>query len=174
MESHKERWKNLKCILLSEIHVCLWVLSGFSPFWLFVTLWTVLSGCSLCGILQARILEWVAFLSSRGSSRLRDRTRVSCIAGGFFTHWDTWDEPFWKGWILCDCSYMTFWKRQSCGDNTDISGCREGEREMNRQSSEDFGIAKILQWYHDSGYMSLCICSDSHQECCCTLDYSPV
>ena len=59
-------------------------------------------------------------------------------------------------------------------NNTDISGCREGEREMNRQSSEDFGIAKILQWYHDSGYMSLCICSDSHQECCCTLDYSPV
>ena len=37
------------------------------------------------GILQARILEWVAFPFSRGSSQLRDRTQVSHIAGGFFT-----------------------------------------------------------------------------------------
>ena len=38
------------------------------------------------GILQARILEWVAFPFSRGSSQPRDRTQVSCIAGGFFTN----------------------------------------------------------------------------------------
>ena len=37
------------------------------------------------GILQARILEWVAFPFSRGSSQHRDRTQVSCIAGRFFT-----------------------------------------------------------------------------------------
>ena len=37
------------------------------------------------GILQARILEWVAFPFSRGSSQPRDRTQVSHIAGGFFT-----------------------------------------------------------------------------------------
>ena len=37
------------------------------------------------GILQARILEWVAFPFSKGSSQPRDRTRFSCIAGGFFT-----------------------------------------------------------------------------------------
>ena len=36
-------------------------------------------------ILQARILEWVAISSSRGSSQPWDRTQVSCIAGGFFT-----------------------------------------------------------------------------------------
>ena len=36
-------------------------------------------------ILQARILEWVAFLFSRGFSKPRDQTQVSCIAGGFFT-----------------------------------------------------------------------------------------
>ena len=36
-------------------------------------------------ILQARILEWVATCFSRGSSPPRDRTQVSCIAGGFFT-----------------------------------------------------------------------------------------
>ena len=38
-----------------------------------MTPWTV------CGILQARILEWVAFLFSRGSSQPRDQTQVSCI-----------------------------------------------------------------------------------------------
>ena len=37
------------------------------------------------GILQARILEWVAMPSSRGSSQHRDGTQVSHIAGGFFT-----------------------------------------------------------------------------------------
>ena len=41
------------------------------------------------GILQARILEWVAMPSSRASSQPRDRTQVSCIGGGFFTIWAT-------------------------------------------------------------------------------------
>ena len=45
--------------------------------------------CTVQGILQARILEWVAFPFSRGSSQLRDRTQVSWIAGGFFTSWAT-------------------------------------------------------------------------------------
>ena len=39
------------------------------------------------GILQARILEWVAFPFSKGSSQPRDQTQVSCIAGRFFTNW---------------------------------------------------------------------------------------
>ena len=37
------------------------------------------------GILQARILEWVAFSFSTGSSQPRDQTQVSYIAGGFVT-----------------------------------------------------------------------------------------
>ena len=37
------------------------------------------------GILQARILEWVAVPFSRGSSQPRDPTQISCIAGRFFT-----------------------------------------------------------------------------------------
>ena len=37
-------------------------------------------GSSVCGILQARILEWVAMPSSRGSSRPRDQTHVFCIS----------------------------------------------------------------------------------------------
>ena len=38
------------------------------------------------GILQARMLKWVASPFSRGSSQPRNRTGVSCIAGGFFTN----------------------------------------------------------------------------------------
>ena len=45
------------------------------------------------GILQARILEWVAFPFCRGSSQPRDRTQVSHIAGGFFTSWATREVP---------------------------------------------------------------------------------
>ena len=37
------------------------------------------------GILRARILEWVAFPFTRGSSQSRDRAQVSRSAGGFFT-----------------------------------------------------------------------------------------
>ena len=37
------------------------------------------------GILQARILEWIAVPFSKGSSQLRDRTQASHIAGRFFT-----------------------------------------------------------------------------------------
>ena len=47
-------------------------------------------GSSVHGILQARILLWLAISFSTGSSRPKDRTRVSCVsctAGGFFTRW---------------------------------------------------------------------------------------
>ena len=40
---------------------------------------------SVHGILQARILKWIAIPFSRGTSQPRDRTLVSCIAGRFFT-----------------------------------------------------------------------------------------
>ena len=46
-------------------------------------------GSSVHGILQERILEWIAVPFSRGSSWPRDRTQVSCIAGKFFTIWAT-------------------------------------------------------------------------------------
>ena len=57
------------------------------------TPWTCsLPDSSLHGILQAWILEWVTILFSRGSSRPRDWTLVSCVAGGFSTIWAT---SFW-------------------------------------------------------------------------------
>ena len=46
-------------------------------------------GSSIHGILQARILEWVAISFSRGSSQPRDQTQVSCIAGRCFKLWAT-------------------------------------------------------------------------------------
>ena len=46
------------------------------------------------GILQARILEWVTFPFSRGSSQPRDWTQVSRIAGGFFTSWATREATY--------------------------------------------------------------------------------
>ena len=50
------------------------------------------------GILQARILEWVAFPFSRGSSQPMDETQVSHIASGFFTSWATKEaQEYWSG-----------------------------------------------------------------------------
>ena len=57
---------------------------SFSLIWLCNTM-----GYIVHGILQARILGWVAFPFSRGSSQPRDPTQVSHIAGGFFTSWAT-------------------------------------------------------------------------------------
>ena len=54
--------------------------------------------CIVHGILQARMMEWVAFPFSRGSSQPRDRTRISCIAGWFFTSWATREaQEYWSG-----------------------------------------------------------------------------
>ena len=49
-------------------------------------------GSSVYGILQARILEWVAIPFSRGSFRPRNWTRVSHIAGRFCTIWATRED----------------------------------------------------------------------------------
>ena len=57
------------------------VLSHFSHVQLFATLWTItLAGSSVHGISQARVLEWAAMPSSRGSSQPRDGTCVSYIS----------------------------------------------------------------------------------------------
>ena len=62
------------------------------------------SSCSVHGILQARILEWVVIFSSRGSSWPGDWAWVTCIAGGFFTIWAT-REASDKG-LLSSCKHV--------------------------------------------------------------------
>ena len=57
------------------------------------------------GILQAGILEWVTIPFSRGSFQPRDRTQVSCIAGGFFTS-QSLGKPK-RTWSLCFFSLET-------------------------------------------------------------------
>ena len=73
-------------------------------------------GCSPPGssaheILQARILEWVAIPFFSGSSWPRDRTRVSCIAGRFFTAWATREAPITNTDRI---SVWTFSKPKNC------------------------------------------------------------
>ena len=64
-------------------------------------------GSSVHGILQARILEWVAISFSRGSSRPRDRTQVFHIAGRRFNLWATREL-----WLAPNNSELLFSKRQ--------------------------------------------------------------
>ena len=73
---HSEKWK-VK-VLVAQLCPTLCDRMDCSP-----------PGSSVHGILQARILEWVAISFSRGSSWPGDRTWVSCIAGRFFTVWTT-------------------------------------------------------------------------------------
>ena len=73
-----------------SIYICLCVLSCV---WLCDLLDCRPAGSSLYGILQARILEWVAIPFSRGSSWPRDQTQVFHISGRFFTIWATREAP---------------------------------------------------------------------------------
>ena len=65
------------------------------------------------GILQARILEWVVFPFSRGSSQPRDWTWVSHIAGGFFTCWATGSPRVLEG-VAYPFSSWSSQPRNSC------------------------------------------------------------
>ena len=67
-------------------------------------------------ILQARILEWVATSFSRGSSRPRDWTQVSCIGRWVLYHWVTREASALWGWYCYYHSHFTDeeTKAQSC------------------------------------------------------------
>ena len=54
--------------------------------------------CIVHEILQARIVEWIAFAFFRGSSQPQDLTQVSHIAGRFFPSWATREaQEYWSG-----------------------------------------------------------------------------
>ena len=65
-------------------------------------------GSSVHGILQARILEWVATSFSRVSSQPRDWTWVSCIARRFFT--EEGDHRGWDGWMASLTRWTWVWR----------------------------------------------------------------
>ena len=56
-----------------------------------------LPGSSVCGIFQARTLEWVGIPFCRGSSCLRGRTFVSCIGRQILYHWAIWEAHILSG-----------------------------------------------------------------------------
>ena len=74
-----------KIYTLYMLHTCVWKVK-VRVTQSYPTLWDPID-YTVHGILQAKILEWVAFPFSRGSSQPRDWTQVSRIAGGFFTSW---------------------------------------------------------------------------------------
>ena len=67
-----------------------------------------LPGFSIHGILQARVLEWVANLVSRESSQPRDCTQVSHIESGFFTVWATREADWLELFFVC---LRVLWKK---------------------------------------------------------------
>ena len=110
--------KRLSCLLeLPRAYFarCCAVLSRFSRVWLHNPMERILPGSSAHGILQAKILEWVAVSSSRGSSRPRDQTHisyVSCIGRRVLYHSTTWEAPLLVRWSSYTAHLMltaTFW-----------------------------------------------------------------
>ena len=93
-------------------------------------------GFSVHGILQARILEWVAISSSTVSFRPKDQTQVSCLAGGFFAtmqprklyiilnHWNIKVCNNYVVQIVC----WTLWKKE------------------------------VLKFHYDCGLFNFCLC----------------
>ena len=95
----QHEWKPLVsfCISLQFVLLAISEVKSLSRVRLFATPWTVAyqavayQNCNLSihGIFQARVLQWVAISFSRGSSRPRNLTQVSRIAGRCFTIWAT-------------------------------------------------------------------------------------
>ena len=66
-----------------------------------------LPGSSVHGIFPARILEWVAIYSSKGSSQPRDQTHISFIASSFFTCWTIRRGQSWRAWQQFHCQLLS-------------------------------------------------------------------
>ena len=87
--------------------VCAWSVTKLCPTLCEPVDWS-LPGSSVYGISQARILEWVAISSSRGSSQPRNQTRiscVSCIGRRILYHWSTREAMFIIILLLMASSY---------------------------------------------------------------------
>ena len=111
-------------------------------------------GYSVHEILQARILEWVAMPSSRGSSWPRNQTRVFCIAGGFFTSWAT-REAQKSEWHLLGLKNIQEWWFLEGGGQRQVAEPRPGEQSGTEASSLlsfslflllSFLLLSILAW----------------------------
>ena len=99
-----------------------------------------LPGCSVHGISQARIVEWVAIFFSRESSWPRNQTHVSCLAGGFFT-----TEPPGKPSTIKSWTNIKKRGRIKC-----TGTCRlEMENGIKQAYERGFGTAQSWVWMLD-------------------------
>ena len=99
-----------------------------------------LPGSAVYGILQARILEWVAICSSRGSSQPKDWTCiscVSCIGRRILYHWATW-EAHTPPCVNIASGKAVVWRRAlSSGLCDDLDGWDKGVLLLGRRSKRD-------------------------------------
>ena len=117
-------------------------------------------GSSVYGILQARILEWLVILFSKGSSQPRDRTQISCIAGRFFTVWATREAPFLSrcqsGGMFFQVIYLAFSLSVVLSLSTLLSLCAFKKKERNKNSLWLWTLLdkSFLQWQEPYLFMS--------------------
>ena len=103
-----------------------------------------LPGSSLHGILQARVLEWVAISFSRGSSQPRDRTQVSSIPGRCFHGLQLsrllcpWNSPSKNTGVGCHSLLQGIFLAR--GLNPGLPYCRQILYHMNHQGSPSVPI----------------------------------
>ena len=119
-----------------------------------------LPGSSVHGVLHARILEWVAMPSSRGSPQLGDQTWVSCNAGWLFTVWTTREARYacmlsrfshvWLFvtlWTIVAAGLLCPW--DSPGKNTGV-GCHSLLEGIFLTQVSNPHLLHLLHWEADS------------------------
>ena len=132
-----------------------------SHVWLCDSVDCSLSASSIHGILQARIVEWVAISFSRGSSRLRDRILISCT-GRQILYWRaTWKALTTKPGMLQSMGLLrvghTWSTSLSCigeGNGNPLHySCLENPRDGGAWWAAVYGVAQSrtrLMWYSSS------------------------
>ena len=112
-------------------------------------------GSSVCGIFQARILEWIAISFSRGSSQPRDWTHVSCMGRLILYHWATWATHLLvhsinvRGVAPCASFYGKYWWCSSKLEKDDQSvnteddcrgdkGCKRNKQTGSQSACDSF------------------------------------
>ena len=129
---------------------------------------------SVHGIFQARTLEWVAVSFSRGSSQLRDQTRVSCIGRWILYHWAIRETYFIHSsvymstqisqFIPCTCSFIRRYKTHYCSHYSGrqiLESCSEDSNMiLHCLRLRELPIApEWMKWLGQSEYdAQLCLC----------------